>query len=471
MIRMSSRFHCFVLLVGCCFLLAGCFTFLPFIDEEETGPIQLEPLAKVQLGPGWASTSVNTVIFRHHGIVTRDSYQFAAYYDDHSNMAFVRRDLQSNKVEAHAIEGKYNTRDAHNSISLGIDADGYIHASYDHHGHPLRYRRSKRPLQIGEWTEAIPMTGEYEDKVTYPYFVMCPRKSDGFPGLGDLLFMYRLGSSGNGDICIKKYEPQNQSWEDHAPRFIKGMEQKPWTANAYWNHPAFDSKGNMHLSWVWRVNKGGPPELVNNHHVGYTWTPDYGQTCMTSRGLPLSTPLTPVNCESIWSIPPGSNLINQCSSAMDSHDRLHIVFYADDLDGIPQYQHLWFNGHVWQCDVITSRTTDFELSGKGTLRIPISRPEIVIDHADRVYVIYRGDLTGDCMVSQRLDPPHYAPPGKTVVLWNENLDHSEPVIDRIRWERDGILSMLIQKNHQPNHDRSEDVSPETVWIADWDLDF
>ena len=434
----------------------------------EPEAVRLAASHVVELGPGWANNTVNTVIFRHHGLVTRGPYQFCAYYDEKSQMVFVRRDLRDDSTVVHRMPGTYNTRDAHNAISLGIDPDGYLHLAYDHHGHPLRYKRSLEPLRVDGWTDVLSMTGEFENRVTYPYFVMSPSGPDDDEHSGEFYFLYRHGGSGNGDVCLKAYDPSTQTWSDRALRFVKGMEQKPWTSNAYWNHPAFDSRGRMHLTWVWRANSGAPPGgLVNNINVGYACTPDGGKTWLTSRGLELPLPMTQVNSEVICAIPPGSNQINQCSSAVDSQDRLHVVAYADDPDGIPQYYHLWFDGRVWKLDFVTRRTADFTLAGGGALQIPFCRPEIVIDREDRIYVIYRGDLTKDRLVAQRLDPPGYVAPGTVIELWDQNLGHMEPVVDRIRWSRDGILSMMVQKNYQPNHDVPTDVPAEPVHIVDW----
>ncbi len=453
------------ILLAACIIQASLFVTTHNAVSEE---IMLPPQCSIKLGLGWSNNTVNTVIFRHHGIVTRGDYQITAYYDDQKRMVFVKRNIATGQTESFSLSGEYNTRDAHNSISLGIDSDSFIHASYDHHGSPLHYRRSLRPMDITAWSEPLSMTGTLEDRVTYPYFVMSPQDKNDHESKGELLFLYRHGSSGNGDLCMKAYDVKTQTWTDRAMRFLKGMDQSPWTSNAYWNHPAFDNKGNMHLSFVWRANRGGPPDLVNNINIGYACTPDSGQTWLTSRGLPLPLPMTQVTSEVIWPIPPGSNLINQCSSAIDNDGWLHIVYYADDIRGIPQYHHLWFDGQAWQCKAISRRTDDFQLSGGGALRLPISRPEIVIDKQNRVFVIYRGDISEDRMTAQQLDPPYYAP-GKTLLLFDKNLDHAEPIIDRIRWERDGILSMLIQKNHQPNHDRPEDVPFEPVYIVDWDI--
>jgi len=156
--------------------------------------------------------------------------------------------------------------------------------------------------------------------------------------------------------------------------------------------------------------------------------------------------------------------------ALDRFGYPHIVFYSDDPDNVPQYQHLWFDGRVWKRNYIIQRTEAFVLAGDGTLQIPISRPEIVIDNENRVYVIYRGDLTENRMVAQRLLPPDYiSDTSDACVLWDEPLGFAEPVIDRLRWQKDEVLSMLIQHNHQPANDAITEPFFEPIYIVDWNL--
>ena len=120
--------------------------------------------------------------------------------------------------------------------------------------------------------------------------------------------------------------------------------------------------------------------------------------------------------------------------------------------------------------MITQRTTRFILSGIGTLDIPISRPEIVIDQHDRVYVIYRGDLCGGRLVCQRLLPPDYAPdPIDFRTLWDGDLERMEPVLDRCLWRDRKVLSMLVQRNLQPSGDVTTAPIFEPIRLCEWDL--
>ncbi|KAB0662107.1 BNR repeat-containing protein [Burkholderia diffusa] len=403
-------------------------------------------LAEVRLGAGWAGNTVNTVIFRHHGVVTSHDRQFSAFYVDAQTLRLACRNLNSAEIEFFDLEGGYNLYDAHNSISIGIDRDNHLHICYDQHATQLRYRRSLRPNDISGWSEELSMTGEAEDRITYPTFIL-PR--NGFP----LTLLYRDGGHNKGAARIKTYDEMSESWTDHPLPILSGSDSKPWTSNAYWNHPAVGSDGSLHLSFVWRTHPLGTEERINNIDVGYACSLDNGITWVTSKGRNYRLPITQINSETIYPISPGSNLINQCSMALDSRGCPHIAFYADDIDGIPQYQYLRYDGKRWHHQIVSRRISPFSLRGRDTLQIPISRPEIVLDRRDNAYIISRGDHSQGKMVATLFSAPEYKwNPDDVQVLWGEDLGHAEPIIDRIRWERDNVLSMFVQYNEQPDHD-------------------
>jgi hypothetical protein len=403
------------------------------------------------------------VIFRHHGIFTQGRFQYSAFYVSSKLLRVIQLDLSSGSVLKGEIAGDFNVIDAHNAIALACDREGYIHLAYDHHSTGLRYRRSASPHSVLHWTDELPMTGLHESKVTYPAFVMSPADKP-------LLFLYRDGVWNKGRTRLKEFSEEGSAWVDREREILSGAEEKPWTANAYWNTPAIGRDNSIHLSYVWRTHSLGPEKRLNNINVCYARSKDHGRTWESSRGRRFQLPITPVNAETVLAVSPGSNLINQCGMAMDGSGNPHIVFYSDDFNGIPQYQHLWFDGRGWRHDFISFRSEPFVLAGGGTLQVPISRPEILIDDDDDVYVIYRGDLTNDCMVAQRLRAPCYEPdPNDLRVLWDKPLGHSEPVVDRLRWRRDRVLSMLIQKSYQPAHDGHCDPIYEPIYLADWRL--
>jgi len=401
------------------------------------------------------------VAFRHHGILSTGGQQVSAFYRTPDSLCVVRRDLADDSVESFSIAGAYTLTDAHNSISLGMDRRRHLHISYDHHGSSLHYRRTRTPFGIRDWTDELPMSGAHERHITYPTFLMPPAP-------GPLLMLYRTGTHNRGVSRLKRYDEDKAAWEDGDSPITSGADQQPWTSNAYWNHPAIGPDGRIHLSFVWRTDPIGPEARVNNVNVDYAVSADYGASWQSSLGRDLRLPITQVNSETILAVSPGSNLINQCGMTTDSRGRPHLAFYSDDPDGIPQYRHLWFDGRRWRHNVISRRTEGFALAGAGTLDIPISRPDIVVDRRDRAYVIYRGDLTGDRLVCQRLLPPDYDPdPADVRVLWDADLGSMEPVVDRCAWRDREILSMLIQRNLQPHGDGAAESVFEPVHLCDW----
>ncbi|MDD2608881.1 MAG: BNR repeat-containing protein [Giesbergeria sp.] len=423
-------------------------------------PFSVNKLALHNLGDAWAGNTINTVIFRHHGILTHHKIQYTAFYVDEHTLRLVQRDLVSDTLKTHDIPGQYNLRDAHNSISLGLDRESHLHISYDHHVTQLRYRRSLKPGDITAWSDELPMTGAHEEKVTYPTFIL-PRQ--GYP----LTLLYRDGVHNKGTARLKTYDEATQSWADHPQPILSGAEQKPWTSNAYWNHPAIGSDGSLHLSFVWRTDTLGTEQRINNINIGYACSHDNGLSWQTSRQRSYKLPITQVNAETIHPVSPASNLINQTSMALDSGNRPHIVFYSDDPDGIPQYQHLWFDGKVWRHQFISQRKLAFSLQGGGTLQIPICRPEVVIDHDDNVYMITRGDHTKNRMAATLLPAPdyHYLP-SNTCVLCDLDLGFAEPIIDRSRWQQNNIMTLLLQNNQQPNYDINHQNIQNSVTLID-----
>jgi hypothetical protein len=440
LLRSTSLFLIFLLLWSC--------------DTTNT------PLTKIEIGKGWAGNTVNTVIFRHHGVLTFGNVQFAAFYDANENVTFVRRDLQTNAVEYSTLEGEFNVRDAHNAISLGVDKNGYLHIAFDHHGSPLQYRRSTTPMSINHWSNPMPMTGEKEEKVTYPAFLFNPVDSA-------LLFLYRRGNATNGEAFLKKYNPQQQQWFDFDEPILSGNDKVP-TACPYWNHPVFDERGALHLSFVWRIP--GKEGKVNNIGMAYATSRDNGMSWANYENVHLSLPITRESQTSVWDIPELLNLINQCGMSTDTNGCPHIVYYSNDDNHIPQYKHLWFDGKMWNNSTLKLRTKEFSLEGKGTLQIPMSRPEVLIGKDNRVHILFRADITNDQFVTLTLFPPDYNPEkAKRTVLWKHSVGFAEPIIDRHRWQRKNILTMLIQYNHQPKSDKNVDFISSDVFLVDWTL--
>src|SRR6185436_708302 len=127
-----------------------------------------DEIKTMNIGQGWAQNSVNVTIFRNDPITTFEDQQYASYYNADGHVVIASRKIGESEWQSHVTELTGNYKDAHNIISIIADGEGYLHISWDHHGHPLRYVRSKSPGSLE--FERLPMTGKNENNVTYPQF-------------------------------------------------------------------------------------------------------------------------------------------------------------------------------------------------------------------------------------------------------------------------------------------------------------
>ena len=423
----------------------------------------LSPSFVHQFPPGWARNTINTSIYRGTGLVTKKGFQFGAYYENQAQILLFRRTLATNEVEMHRLPIEVTLTDAHNIISLGVDGDGYLHLAFEQHGSALNYRRSSAPLAIDGWSEPLPMTGQYEDRVTYPYFLTATGGEQPF------LFMYRNGSAMKAEIHVKRYDEAKRAWLDSEAPLLSGSELKPWTAGPYLNHPARDERGQLHLFFTWRTHLVGA-DLVNNHNIDYARSDDWGKTWRATNGQSFRLPVTPVTSETALASAPGTNLINQCGAGATKDGRPFAVCYVNDTEGIPQYCLIWHDGDLWHRQQLLRQRTGFNLSGRGTLRLPMSRPDVVVDRDETVWMIFRAQSTRNQMVALPLRGPKYRADARLMRrLWEHDLGYCEPVIDRARWHCDGVLSMLLQRTDQGDNESVGDLAQSDVYLADWVL--
>ena len=147
----------------------------------------------IPVAEGYSSTSINTTIFRCNSLISHDKKQYIAFYDAEGYVTLGQRNLSETQWHIHRTQYKGKVRDAHNGISIMVDGDGWLHVAFDHHGNSLRYCRSTAPesLFLGDLEV---MTGTDEQDVTYPEFYRLDN--------GDLLFAYRSGASGRGNLVL-----------------------------------------------------------------------------------------------------------------------------------------------------------------------------------------------------------------------------------------------------------------------------
>ncbi|MBW3637107.1 MAG: BNR repeat-containing protein [Armatimonadetes bacterium] len=410
------------------------------------GEVKIVPVG----GTGWAKSSVNAAIFRTNSVITHGDTQYVGFYDGDGNVVLGKRRIGTTQWETRKTQYKGNVKDAHNAISLGIDGRGVLHMSWDMHGHTLHYARTSAPgsLELGD---EIPMTGQKENRVTYPQFYALPD--------GDLLFTYRDGGSGNGNSMLNRYDVQTDRWEAVAHPVVAGGGQR----NAYLNTFGIDSKGGVHLSWVWRETG----DVATNHDICYAYSPDQGKNWQKSTGEKYTLPITIENAEVVWEVPQKSELINSTSMTVDANDRPVIATYWRDQNSeVPQYRVVWHDGQRWQSSVAGNRTLGFRLSGGGTKRIPISRPQVVAGAGNRIYVIFR-DEERNSGISVAVSQDVARKEWRVVDLLKESVGSWEPSYDPEMWKRAGTLHLFVQRVGQGDAETLEDLPPQEVSILEW----
>ena len=403
----------------------------------------------IEIGKGYSSTSINTTVFRNSSLVTFKRHQYTAYYDAEGYMVLGKRELGSAQWELQRSPYKGNVADAHNVISLMVDGDGYLHVAFDHHAQPLNYCRSTAPesLILGE---KEPMTSKDETDVTYPEFY---RLSN-----GDLLFAYRSGLSGRGNLILNRYDLKQRRWQRIQDVLIDGEGQR----NAYWQLYV-DPQDVIHVSWVWRETW----QVETNHDLCYAYSPDGGKTWCQSNGKIYNLPIRKADAEYACRIPQNSELINQTSMSTDAEGHPYIVTYWRDPDSsIPQYRMVWHDGSTWHNRPIMNRTQAFSLKGGGTKMIPISRPRIAVDKG-RAFFLFR-DVERGNKVSMAYTPDIRNGEWQVTDLTDFPVDAWEPSFDTELWKQDRRLHIFVQETHQGDGERQIASEPTPVYVLEVD---
>ncbi|WP_240040612.1 BNR repeat-containing protein [Pseudocnuella soli] len=345
-----------------------------------------------------------------------------------------------------------NTKDAHNVISIITDGAGYLHMAWNHHNNPLNYVRSLEPggLQFGP---KMPMTGVGEGRVSYPEFYRMPN--------GDLLFFYRDGGSGNGNLVLNKYDAVKRAWRTLHNNLISGEGKR----NPYWQ-ACIDGSGTIHISWVWRES----PDVASNHDLMYARSTDDGATWQRSNGEAYTLPITQATAEVAAAIPQKSELINQTSMfAAPGGEPFIATYWRDSMSSVPQYRLVYKNGQRWQTQNLAFRTTPFSLSGGGSKSIPIARPQIIAWQIGRRWaaaIIFRDEERGS-KVSVALNKNIKKSKWRLLDLSQKGVGSWEPSFDTELWREQGLLHLFVQNAVQVDGEGLAKTTPQMVQVLEW----
>ncbi len=395
-----------------------------YLDAQTLAPgVSLTPVAQ-----GYSRYNLESTSFTRQNLVSIGSTQYVAFYNPGTNLVVGRRLPGTTTWETNETNFKPNDpTDGHDIISIGIGSDGVLHASWGMHGDsPFHYARS------APWSltlVATNMTG-FEHSVTYPQFINMPN--------GDLLYLFREGTSGNGDTYINHYSSVTHAWTNQT----LGTSQAPFirasgpgsatNANAYPNYAGFDSQTNLHLTWTWREDASS---IDWNHDECYARSPDFGATWRTWSNMSYTLPITKDTAQIVWPVPLNSQLMNQCGQTIDTNDRPVIAtWWAPQGSGTAiQIFVIWNDGFQWRTNQIGTRTTTAWPT----------RPIIVCDQSNRLWMVFTDPERGSVpTLAWTSDPQRRT--WNLINLTDQNMGTWETSYDPTVWSHDGKLDLFYQ---------------------------
>ena len=328
------------------------------------------------------------------------------------------------------------------------------HLAFDHHGHPLHYRVSRKGLattpETVSWDTSLfsPVAAELEEgkpiRITYPRFFQTPD--------GELQFCYRRGGSGGGDRMLVDYDSGEGKWintrQIDSGEGIFGDDLGESSSRcSYPNGYTYGPYGKLHVTWVWRETPSDP-----NHDLVYVYSEDKGRTWLNNEGNELNEPpgiLSPGI--TVVDIPRSLGLMNTHGQAVDSKGRIHaVVWHCTEetlvAEGSKPGEHRWGvenakrYHHYWRDE--QGEWQHWELPW-----VSGSRPKLFIDRKDNAYLIYEKEENLE--IAAATDRAGYE--DWRVIHIEQGPFVNEMLGDPYRWKQEGILSVMVQESPEnPN---------------------
>jgi hypothetical protein len=337
---------------------------LPVSAQDKAGEIIIDESGRIETIS--ATICIDSVWAGHpvgFCLLTSGNRQYIAYYNSERRMVVGQRDLDEDRVRLHVMPATYRETargtstvlgwDSHNSVTMGIDKDGFIHLSGNMHVNPLTYFRSTVPFDITTLKQEWEMVGSEEDRCTYPHFMLTRE--------GELLFHYRDGASGSGNEIYNIYNTSAKKWT----RLLDTpLTDGQGLMNAYQTQPVLREDNWYHVFWVWRDT----PDCSTNHDLSYMKSPDL-KTWFDPFGNPVKLPAT-IDQKSLIvdPIPVKGGIINLAARlCLDESMRPVFVYHKYDQDGNLQLYTAKTSGNEWVYKRITDWDYRWEFSGGGSI--------------------------------------------------------------------------------------------------------
>ncbi|MCX7048153.1 MAG: BNR repeat-containing protein [Candidatus Sumerlaeota bacterium] len=453
---------CMAMLILCGFAFSAESPSQPAIEKIQDSVIEQ---AALNFPDGPYGTCINGQTFQQEGMISFGEYQYAGFFEDGGVLCVARRSLPKEAWEKIRFVDypKIKHKDVHNVVVVGLcPKDGTIHLSFDHHGHPLHYRKSVPGLALKpqdfKWHASLfgPTTSELEPgkplaQVTYPMFFSTPQ--------GNLQFLFRQGGSGNGDWRLAEYDPDAKDWQVLGILFSRaGKYETSDSRCAYPNALRYDPKGRLHVTWCWRETpKGAPFDLATNHDLMYAYSDDFGRTWKNNDGQAVAAlgAKNPQDAKPISIDSPGIVVrkirclwgqMNVTTGFVDAKGRPHTINWQNPPEALAKSLNMntWRYYHFW-------RDTDGKWH-ENLLPFFGRKPQIVLDPAGNAYIIFctganlnyhETDSGGELKIATATEASGWT--DWKIVVEDNRTFVGEPLVDPTRWQKEQILSVYIQE--------------------------
>lgn len=242
----------------------------------------------IEIDKAWSGA---TVIF---DAVARNGKTYVGYYDPDRWLTVAQFDPASGVVCRTRLASRFAGWDSHNIVSLAFDENGKLQVAGNMHSSPLIYASAARPDSIADLTLS-PMTGQDEERATYPSFIKGPG--------GAFYFVYRNGMSGDGGWFVNIRDGEKWRRAINGPIFSSFWDDSP--TNAYPTPFRVFQDGYIHIAAVWRRTS----DVASNYAITYARTRDFIHW-EDHNGQPITPPMDPGNSDIIDTPGEGKGLVN-----------------------------------------------------------------------------------------------------------------------------------------------------------------
>lgn len=341
-----------------------------------------DPAIIIDIDKVWSGVRVN-FSGAHHG----DRF-VVGYYDQDRWLTVAEVDPKTRHVVRQRLQTRFAGWDSHNAVALEIDKAGLVHAAANMHADKLKYFRSAAP---GMPMKAFAMIDQDVDHVTYPTFLKDTN--------GNLLFVYRAGSSGNGHWLTNRWD--GMQWNRVESTSFLGDRGFGGQVSAYPSRFVLAKDGYFHLAIVWRLS----PDAATNVRLSYAKTRDF-LTWLDSADRSLKAPLTPESAETVIHTGANAGLLNNTKVSIDGRGHPVIVFTRYDPQGFNTVELASPAQTGWRVSTVATSERRAPVQGTGSLTETVAFSNIDFSSTDRPVLYYR--FPGGQGVQQVLQPDTFS---------------------------------------------------------------